>query len=128
MGIEVEKYDGNILRLSAPLTPNINDKQTAFGGSLFCVCVLSCWGMVYLKTQEKAITCNQVVTDSNISYLKPVGGKIIAECKSPSNEELESFFSAYEAKGKSKISLQSKIVCDNKTAVNFSGQYAIISA
>ena len=34
MGLEVESYDGDTLILTAPLEPNINDKQTAFGGSL----------------------------------------------------------------------------------------------
>ena len=60
MGLEVESYDGDTLILTAPLEPNINDKQTAFGGSLYNTAVMACWGMIYLKTQEKGIDCTKV--------------------------------------------------------------------
>ena len=61
MEMDVESYDGKTLILAAPLDPNINDKQTAFGGSLYNASVMACWGMAYLKTQEAGIVCNQVV-------------------------------------------------------------------
>ena len=35
MQIRVENYDGSSLRLHAPLAPSINDKLTAFGGSIY---------------------------------------------------------------------------------------------
>ncbi len=126
MGFEVKEYNGHSLTLSAPLDPNINDKQTAFGGSIFCLCVMCCWGMVYLKTQEKNIACNQVVTESNISFLSPVDGEIIATCTSPSEEELKEFFERFETRGRSKIALTAEVQCNDTTAVKFSGQYAII--
>ncbi len=126
MGIDVGDYDGNSLSLTAPLQPNINDKQTAFGGSLYTVCVMNCWGMVYLKTLEKGISCNQVVAQSNISYHAPVDGEIISICESPNEETLNNFFARYEEKGRSKITLHAEVQCNGKTAVKFEGTYAII--
>ncbi len=126
MGIDVGHYDGKSLTLSAPLHPNINDKQTAFGGSLYTICVMNCWGMVYLKTLEKGITCNQVVTQSNISYYAPVDGEITSICECPAKEELDTFFERYEEKGRSKITLYAEVQCNGKTAVKFESTYAII--
>lgn len=128
MGFQLNEYNGHALSLSAPLEPNINDKQTAFGGSLFSLCVMCCWGMIYLKTQEKNIQCNQVVTESNISFLAPVDGKIIATCTSPSDDDLREFFERFETRGRSKISLTAEVQCNGNTAVQFSGQYAIIGS
>ena len=41
MGVEVNSYDGHCLVLSAPLDPNTNHKDTAFGGSLYSLAVLA---------------------------------------------------------------------------------------
>jgi thioesterase domain-containing protein len=135
MGLEVESYNGDTLILTAPLEPNINDKQTAFGGSLYNMAVMACWGMIYLKTQEHPILCNQVVTEGSIKYIAPVKGRIRAICHAPSADELASFFDYFERNGKAKISLESAIYNDSyvmkidpetKPSVKFSGQYAIL--
>ncbi len=126
MGMAVEHYDGATLTLSAPLEPNINDKQTAFGGSLFNLAVMACWGMVYLKTQEAGIVCNQVVMQSNIKYFSPVTGTIKATCVCPGEQELNEFLERFNTIGKSKISLGAYVKCSGKTAVEFEGQYAIL--
>ena len=135
MGLEVESYDGGTLILTAPLEPNINDKQTAFGGSLYNTAVMACWGMIYLKTQENNIHCNQVVTEGSMKYIAPVVGRIRAICHAPSEEELTGFFEHFERKGKARIGLEAAIYNDTgvmkidpeaKPSVKFSGQYAII--
>jgi thioesterase domain-containing protein len=135
MGLEVESYNGDTLILTAPLEPNVNDKQTAFGGSLYNMAVMACWGMIYLKTQEQHILCNQVVTEGSIKYIAPVEGRIRAICHAPSEEELTGFFEHFERKGKARISLESAIYNDScvmkidpeaKPSVKFSGQYAIL--
>ncbi len=137
MGLEVESYDGETLILTAPLEPNINDKQTAFGGSLYNTAVMACWGMIYLKTQEKNISCNQVVTEGTMKYLAPVEGRIRAICHAPSEEELASFFEHFERKGRARIGLEAAVyndICvmkidpETKPAVKFSGQYAILQS
>ncbi len=139
MGLEVESYDGDTLILTAPLEPNINDKQTAFGGSLYNTAVMACWGMIYLKTQEKNIQCNQVVTEGSMKYIAPVDGRIRAICHAPAEEELAGFFDHFERKGRARISLEAAVYNDTcvmkidpeaepkiKPAVKFSGQYAIL--
>lgn len=132
MGLEVESYDGEQLILTAPLEPNINDKQTAFGGSLYNAAVMACWGFVYLKTQEKGIECNQVVTGGEVKYKAPVAGTIRAIAQAPNADEFDRFFADYNEAGKAKISLNAIITtdgkADSKVAVAFSGQYAILKS
>lgn len=127
MKMDVESYDGKTLILRAPLAPNINDKQTAFGGSLYNAAVMACWGMAYLKTLEAGIHCNQVVTRGSIEYKAPVHGDIRAICNAPSNEVLDQFIEHFKHKGRSRITLNAVIECSGKTAVEFEGTYAILS-
>lgn len=137
MGLDIESYDGQTLILTAPLEPSLNDKQTAFGGSLYNVAVMACWGMVYLKTQERGIQCNQVVTEGNVKYIAPVTGRLRAICHAPKDEELNAFFKSFDEKGKARISLDAVIYDDinimvidseTKPSVKFTGQYAILKS
>lgn len=134
MGLEVESYDGEELVLTAPLAPNINDKQTAFGGSLYNAAVMACWGLAYLKTQEAGLKCNQVVAGGDVKYIAPVTGRIRAVCKSPGDDEIAHFLDHFQRKGRARINLDAEITSDgealsenNKLAVSFSGKYAILT-
>jgi thioesterase domain-containing protein len=128
MGITVEHYDGNSLTLVAPLDPNINDKGTAFGGSIYCVAVFTCWGMVYLKAREYGLQApNVVVAKGEIDYLKPVNGVIRATCSLVDDSVFDEFWLHYQQRGKAKVDLTSQVQDDNgERLAHFSGKYAII--
>lgn len=126
MGLRLDNYDGEVLVLKAPLAPNINDKSTAFGGSLYNAAVMACWGFAYLKTQEAGIVCNQVVAEGHIKYLAPVRGDITAVCRSPGEDTIAHFIDSFNAHGKASISLQASIACGGNEAVRFEGRYAIL--
>jgi len=125
MGMSVEYYDGHTLTLKAPLAPNINDKQTGFGGSLYNMAVMACWGMAYLKTQEAGIHCNQVVVKGAIEYKAPVTGEIRSTCHVADRSVTEAFIHDFKTTGKARLDLSSSIECNGKQAVEFHGQYAI---
>jgi len=127
MGLRVANYDEKSLVLHAPLAPNINDKSTAFGGSLYNAAVMACWGMIYLKTQEAGLVCNQVVAEGHIKYLAPVMGDIYASCNAPSEVDLAKFFERFNSKGKASITLNAVIECGGRKAVEFEGRYAILA-
>jgi thioesterase domain-containing protein len=126
MGLNVESYDGKTLVLNAPLNPNINDKLTAFGGSLYNVAVLACWGIVYLKVGEYELDCDMVVTKGNVAYKAPVKGEIRAICHAPEQEQIKAFVQEFREQGRAKIALESTIECSGNLAVEFAGQYAIL--
>ncbi len=127
MGLEVSHYDQERLSLTAPLNLNDNDKQTAFGGSLYCVAVMSCWSSVYLRALREGITQPAiVVTQANIEYLAPVvDSSIVATCTAGNSEQWQEFFVRNQQGKSAKISLYSEIKSAGKTAVKFSGSYAL---
>lgn len=127
MGLAVHKYDGQSLSLKAPLAPNINDKGTAFGGSLYNACVMVCWGFAYLKTIEANIEGNQVVAGGSIKYKGPVDADYIAVCESPSHEDVVHFIDGFKRHGKGRITLKSTITCNGRVAVEFEGTYAVLA-
>ena len=124
--IEVADYDSQSLTLRAPLGPSINDKHTAFGGSLYVVAVMAGWGMVYVRCREAGIDPNIVVARGEIDYLAPVPGDIVASSLPVTEGDWEMFFQQFEERGKAKIELQTRILQGGEPAVKFTGLYAII--
>ena len=125
IGIEVAEFDDSGLTICAPLEKNINHKSTAFGGSLYSVCVLAGWGLIYLLLKKYKLTGHIVIHESNTNYLKPVTSKIVAKCSFESEEQYMKLIKIYERKGKARISLVSHIVCNNETSVIFTGNYVV---
>lgn len=127
-GITVDDYTGAELRVSAPLDKNINDKGTAFGGSLYNLCVIAAWGMTDLKAKELGLKGDIVVAKGEIDYLRPLRGRLTASVLSPSEEDLRRIEKSYHARGKAAFYLEATIVDENQAiCVNFKGKYAVIS-
>lgn len=43
--------------LSAPLAPNINHRDTLFGGSALAIAILAAWSLLYTRLQRNPFNC-----------------------------------------------------------------------
>jgi thioesterase domain-containing protein len=124
MGVEISKFNGHDLSLTAPLEPNINDKETAFGGSLYSIAVLCGWGLLEIKCIEAAIKVETVIHKAQIKYMLPVSGPFIAKTSIDENEW--SLFLPLLREGKKiRIPLNVDIFCDGVKVLSFFGKYVI---
>lgn len=120
-------YDGDSFSLAIDLAPSLNDKLTAFGGSLYCACVMNGWGMIYLQCRQRGINPNMVVSHAEIDYLAPVADDVIvAHCRQADTDYWDTFAERVMRSGRAKASVTSTIVSGGKVAVRFSGDYAVI--
>lgn len=124
--IAVHDYDSQQLTLRAPLGPSINDKKTAFGGSLYVVAVMAGWGMVYLRCREAGIDPNIVVARGEIDYHAPVDTDIEVVSLPVKDAQWRGFFDSFVERGKAKIELETQVIKNGRPAVTFKGLYAII--
>lgn len=109
MQIRVVDYDGNSLRLAAPLSPNINDKGCAFGGSLASVMTLACWGLARSALAESGHEADIYVQDSHVEYLAPIWTEIVATATPVAGKSLADFVAMFRTRGKARISLQARV-------------------
>lgn len=126
MKLSVAEYDGRSLRLQAPLAPSLNDKLTAFGGSIYVVAVMSCWGMVYLRCVEAGLDPDIVVAKAEIDYLLPIDQDIVAQSIPAAEAQWQHFFSRFDERGRGKIELTSEVIVRGQVAARFKGIYAIV--
>ena len=125
MGIQVIDSDELSLSLAAPLKNNVNDKGTAFGGSLYSLMVLSGWTLIYKYFKQQNMECDIVIQQSNIEYLKPVESDFIAKASFESEAQITKVLKMFQRKGMARIKLISEIVQNGETAVSFEGSYVI---
>jgi len=127
IGVVVKDYDETSLTISAPHQNNSNHKNTAFGGSLYSVSVLSGWGLIYLLLIQHQLKGHIVIQESNTKFLKPVTTDIIAKCAFESDEQIDTFLKTYKRKGIARIQLQSRIHSSAGDNVIFTGRYVVHS-
>ncbi|WP_288843263.1 YiiD C-terminal domain-containing protein [uncultured Deefgea sp.] len=125
IGIQVVHATTQRVQLNAPLSPNINHKCTAFGGSLYAVAVLAGWSMVFARLHAAGIHAHIVIQDAKIDYLLPVAETIHAECNVISDTDFAHCLKLFARKGRGRIALPVQIITAQGIAVRFVGNYVI---
>ena len=126
MDIKIQDYNETKLITTAPLSININDKGTAFGGSLSTITIISAWSLCWLISKELGFDSNNIVIIKNeTSFRKPVTKDILCHTKKPSIEEIERLKQKLEKKKSASIKIESQIIENGEICVDFVGYYVI---
>ena len=126
MDLHIQEYNKQELITTAPLDININDKGTAFGGSLSTITIISSWSLCWLISQELGFDSKNIVVIKNEnSYLKPVTKDIVCHTVKPTEQEIEILKQKLEKKGSASLKIKSQIIEDDEVCVEFDGVYVI---
>jgi thioesterase domain-containing protein len=105
LGVRVLAAGADGVRLGAPLEPNLNHRQTAFGGSLSAVAILAAWSWLYLRLGGPEFTGRIVIQNHSVEYLAPAEGDFAAACAAPGDELWARFERALERRGRARLAL-----------------------
>lgn len=125
MDISVESLDDGVI-LSAPLSPNINHRGTAFGGSISTLAILSAWTLVHVRLQEQSIPHRLVIRRNSVEYLQPIDGAFQVHCQPPPQLKWEQLVATLTRKGKGRITLDANIHSNHVLACRFQGEYVAL--
>ena len=128
MQAQIQRCDPAGLALTAPLEPNVNDKGTAFGGSMAAIAALTGWTMTTLTLREHRESAEIVIIDSHLKFLRPVREGIVADCVLPEPAAVEQFIHRYRERGKARWTVEVIIRADGEPAMTFKGQYGVFRA
>ena len=128
MHLRVVEWDGDRLRMAAPLMPNINDKGCAFGGSLASLMTLAGWGLIVLKLRALDRPCDIYVQDSTIRYLAPVWADFSAEARLADGESWEAFLRSLAESGRSRLRVVCRVpLAEGGDAVMFEARFVALA-
>jgi thioesterase domain-containing protein len=126
MGANIESYDGRTVIVSAPIEPNLNHRNTAFGGSLSALGIVSGWVLLFLKLKECGIENRLVIRKSAFDFLEPIECDFKAACSLPAAEDWGNFMRTLKRRGRSRISLRSEISSSSGPGGSHEGVYVAI--
>lgn len=126
MGVSVVSADETGVRLAAPLLPNINHRNTAFGGSVSALAILAGWTLVHVRLQSFPLLHRIVIQHNAMEYLKPATGTFSAFCPAPSDEMWDRFVQSLTRWSKARITLKATLESENIIVGRFEGVYVAL--
>ena len=129
MQIRAVSCDDERIYLHAPLAANVNDKQSAFGGSLASVMTLAGWGLLCWRLARESIQAEIYVADSQLRYLAPLQDDLLGEAGVADGEDWSGFVRCFQDRGRARIAV-SACVRDNRGRVvaEMSARFAALRA
>ena len=119
MGIEITQADDQCVEILGPLEPSRNHLDTAFGGSIGAILILSCYTWLFHRLIGAGFECHVLIKESHTNYIHPVKEDLRATCTSPSKDEYDKFLEAFKRKGMARIELNARL----GTAAEFKGVF-----
>lgn len=114
--------------LGAPLAPNINHRETVFGGSASALAILSAWALVHTKLAAAGFKSTLVIQRNTMSYEQAISGSFSAKATAPSAEAWQSFTRMLQRKGRARITVASVLMQEGQAAGHFEGDFVALGA
>ncbi|HEX5694397.1 MAG TPA: YiiD C-terminal domain-containing protein, partial [Arenimonas sp.] len=129
MRIRATGFDGDCLRLHAPLDANLNDKGCAFGGSLAGLMTLGGWGLLTLKLAAAGLDAEVYVADSQLRYLKPLYADLLAEARLDPGTDWDNVLRTFRERGRARAIVQAVVRGpDGGPVADLGGRFALLRA
>lgn len=126
MGVSVIGADERSITLRAPLAPNINHRQTVFGGSASAVAMLAAWSLLYARLTATGIDARLVIRRNTMEYEAPISGDFEARSSIAEAGDWESFVTRLERKGKARIGTTATIRQGGRVVARFGGEFVAL--
>lgn len=123
MQASVDEISPDRVVLGAPLLPNINHRETVFGGSASALCILAAWSLLYTRLAALGHESRLVIQRNTMSYEKPIAGRFTAHAPAPPTEAWNAFMRTLERRGRARIVVSSTLRCDGQIAGHFEGAF-----
>lgn len=127
MQVTVLTLANNEVVLRAPLAPNINHRETLFGGSASAVAILAAWSLLYLRTDAEGIDSRLVIQRNSMEYLAPVAGDFTARAFLSSEEDWPGFVKLFHRRGRARITVSAELEFAGEVAGRLQGEFVALA-
>lgn len=127
MQVEVLSIKADEVVLTAPLAPNINHKETVFGGSASAVAILAAWSLLHTKLKSAAINSQLVIQSNTMSYLLPINGTFTARSFIEDAKDWLRFVRTLERKGRARIAVTAVLEYEGQQVGRLTGEFVALA-
>lgn len=126
MAVEVLKVDSEHVCLQAPLDPNINHRETVFGGSASALAILAAWSLLHTRLRAEGMTFQLVIQRNSMEYRRPMAAEFRAEARLVEPESWQRFLTMFQRRGKARIRVLAVLESEGSEAGFFEGVFVAL--
>lgn len=126
MQVAVVSVDAESVVVSAPLAPNINHRETVFGGSASAVATLAAWSLVHLRLRSGGIHSRLVIQRNTMNYDQPIAGAFTAKSFVTNPEAWQTFLRLLERRGRARIAASAHLIFEGQVVGRFEGEFVAL--
>lgn len=112
--------------LKAPLAPNINHRETVFGGSASALAILAAWSLLHVRLRLEGSDARVVIQRNSMEYILPIAGEFTARSSLESIEDWARFTRTLARRGKARVGVDSVLEYDGEIAGRLHGEFVAL--
>ena len=127
MQLSFVSFEDLTFTMEAPLAPNINNKGTAFGGSIASICLFGGWAVATLAFAENGINNTEIVVYRNeMTFERPARGLLRVNARMDP-EEFEACLAKLQAgdTGRIRFNIYVDLYHDDIRCARMEGLYVV---
>jgi thioesterase domain-containing protein len=128
MQVSVVSAQSEGVTLRAPLAPNINHRDTVFGGSASAVAILAGWSLLHTRLAGAGLSGRLVIQRNTMSYDLPIAGSFTARSFFQTPAGWESFVRMLKRKGRGRVTVSCILEYDGQAAGRFEGEFVALGS
>lgn len=126
MGVEVVAAERSVT-LRAPLAPNINHRDTVFGGSASALAILAAWSLLHTRLAAAGVSSRLVIQRNTMEYVRPIAGEFVAEASLPEGDRWDRFVRTLGRRGRARIRVEAVVRGDEGPAGKLTGEFVAMA-
>lgn len=127
MGVEVRQAGPDLVALEAPLAPNINHRETVFGGSASAVAILSAWALLYLRLQQQQLNARIVIQKHTMNYERPIPGRFTASSTIEDEASWLRFLDTLRRRRRARIRVTARLHSEGTKVGELEGEFVALA-
>jgi thioesterase domain-containing protein len=127
MHLSFVSFEDLTLTMDAPLAPNINNKGTAFGGSISSICLFAGWAVATLAFVDNDIHNTEIVVfKTEMTFERPARGHLTANAIIKP-DDFEACLSRLKAgdTGRIRLDIEIELFHDDQRCATMQGLYVV---
>lgn len=126
MQVSVDAVDAQGVTLRAPLAPNINHRETVFGGSASAVAILAAWSLLHTRMLADGIAARLVIQSNTMDYALPILGEFTARSSLEQPEQWSRFTRTLARMGRARTRVAAVLESDGQMVGRLTGEFVAL--
>jgi len=126
MAVEVRVAGIDGVEVYAPLAPNINHRDTVFGGSASALAIVAAWSALHVRMRAAGFDVRLVIRRNTMSYERPIATGFTATAAPPAGEAWHKLVATVQRGRPARVNVTAELRCEGQPVGELEGEFAVL--